>query len=238
VSLGKSQVGTSCSSAPARSDRELIETKEKSFKEGNNAGSFVRKFQSKVKMSPAFAVNVCRIAEPWVAIPPGKGSPLGRRKGSSGMPKLVRLPISNPRNSSIIEPANVAPAVDNEAWEVPWVGPLPNADVSILVSPSVVHPVKSPVSKPPLISVGLVEGSGKGMYSMTVNRNPIQSGHLQVHGPSSQTLRNSDCHLLVLFRLVGIEHYCQLCHRFVSRIVPESSSNPEVDQMRLKLSLR
>jgi len=102
-------------------------------------------------------VNVCRIAEPWVAIPPGKGIT------SRLVPSLSRLPISNPRNSSIIEPANAAPAVDNEAWEVPWVGPLPNPAVSILVSPSVVHPVKSPVSKPPLMSVALVEGLGKGV---------------------------------------------------------------------------
>jgi hypothetical protein len=145
----------------ARSDRELIETKEKSFKEGNNDGSFVRKFQSKVKIFPAFAVNVCRIAEPWVALPGGKGKG-ALVKGSRLVPRLFKLPACNPRNSSIIEPANAAPAVDNEAWEVPWVGPLPNADVSILVSPSVVHPVKSPVSKPPLRRVGLVEGPGKG----------------------------------------------------------------------------
>lgn len=122
----------------ASSDKRPRETKEKSLKGfDGSVNSFVRKFQSKVKMSPALPVNVCRIAEPEVALP---------------LPRLSRLPGANPRNASREKSVTVASAVDTKAWKVPSVGPLPNADVRILALPVVVHPVKLPVSKPPFTS--------------------------------------------------------------------------------------
>ena len=69
----------------ANSDKRPSDTKEKSLKKDSGVNSSVRKFQSKLKMFPAFAVNVCRIADPAVAFP---------------FPRLSRLPGANPRNAS------------------------------------------------------------------------------------------------------------------------------------------
>ena len=70
----------------------LIETKAKSLNpSGSGVASFVRKFQLKLKKSPAFAVKVCLIAEPSIALAPIK---------------LLKLPVAEPRKDSIADSGN------------------------------------------------------------------------------------------------------------------------------------
>lgn len=119
----------------ASSDKEPIVTKAKSLKKAG-VDSFVRKLKSKVKTCPSVALNVYLMAEPSVAFP---------------FPRPSRLPAANPKNASRAELETEPAPLVSKAWEVPSVGPLPNAAVRMLVLPLVENPAKVPVSKPPLV---------------------------------------------------------------------------------------